>query len=103
MKLVSEAIRLSSGRYASVETLAAPIVGDCIFPLEHAVLIPVSGSGQIVRYKLTRRMLVQRRIGIAHANDIAASIDDTAASGGWHRPRHRGNRRATSRVVEGRR
>jgi hypothetical protein len=84
-------------------TRAGGIVGDCIFPLKHATLIPVSGASDFVRYELTRRMRVERWVRIANANDIAASINDTTAHGERFRSGSRGNRSAAGRVVEGRR
>jgi hypothetical protein len=56
-----------------------------------------------VRYELTRRMCVERRIRIANSNDIAAGINDTTAHGERFRSRSRGNRSAAGRVVEERR
>jgi hypothetical protein len=84
-------------------TRAGSIVGDCIFPLKHATLIPVSRASDVVRYELTRRMCVERRIRVAHANDIATSINDATAPGEWFCSRRCGNCGAARRVVEGRR
>src|ERR1700740_2284697 len=48
-------------------------------------------------------MHVERRIRIAHANDIAATINDATAPRGRYLSRSRENRSAEERVVERRR
>jgi hypothetical protein len=70
--------------------------------LEDPGLKPISRASDFVRDELTRRMCVERRIRSAHANDIAASINDTTAPGEWFCSRRYGNCRAARRVVEGR-
>jgi flagellar biosynthesis/type III secretory pathway ATPase len=82
---------------------AAANVSNSTTRHEYAIVIPVPGTRQVVRHKLTRRMRVERRIGVAHANNIAVAIKNTAASGGRHGSRRRGYRGTTSRVIIGRR